>query len=192
MGDPRKIRRKYTTPKILWDKSRISVEKKLIKEYGFKNKAEIWKVNSILETFKDQAKKIIRTKGEQADIEQRLLINKLAALGLLEENATPDEVLALKQEDLMERRLQTLVYRKGMARSIKQSRQFIVHGHIMVGDKKITSPSYLVTVNEESQLKFAPKSTLSNPEHPERAIEAKKIAAEKEKISKKESEVTTA
>ncbi|MCH7902628.1 hypothetical protein IIC68_02645, partial [archaeon] len=59
-------------------------------------------------------------------------------------------ILSLTIKDVLERRLQTLIYRKKMASSLKQARQFIVHEHISVGDKIIKAPSYLVPLLEES------------------------------------------
>jgi len=84
-----------------------------------------------------------------------------------------DDVLDLTVEAILERRLQTLVFRKGLAKSIYQSRQLITHGHIAIDGKKVFSPSYIVPKNEEDKIEYAPTSPLVNPEHPIRAaIEA--------------------
>ena len=143
MGNIKKLRKKYHTPKKLWEKNTIVSEKELTKKYGFKNKKEIWKINTLLANFKAQAKKIIRTRGEQAEVEKNQLMGKLTRLGLLDENATIDDVLSLSNEDIMGRRLQTLVHKKGLSGSVKQARQLIVHKHIAIGDNKMTAPSYL-------------------------------------------------
>ena len=97
----------------------------------------------------------------------------------------------------MERRLQTQVVRRGLARTMKQARQMIVHRHIMVGDKIITSPSYLVKAEEEDKIKFAPKSPFSNPDHPELNVKKKEemepaeASDEQEGQIKEESEEVT-
>ncbi len=183
MGDPRKTRKKYDTPQHPWQKERMDQESVFLKEYGLKNKKEIWKMNYILRSFALQAKKLISLKSKQAEKEKELLLEKLKVLGLLPATARIEDVLGLSLKDILERRLQTKVFRNDLAKSIKQSRQFIVHHHIFVGDKKITSPSYLVKVNEEAQLTFASKSPYFDVEHPERNVVKEEI---KEKKPKKE------
>jgi len=187
MGDPKKPKKKYSTPTHPWEKTRIEEEKILVKEYGIKNKKELWKLESKLKNFKDQIKKLVSLTDEQAEKEKVQLMKKLHSLGLIKENAQPGDVLGLSLRDIMERRLQTIVFKKGLARSIKQSRQFIVHGHIFVGDKKVTVPNYLVKVTDESSLSFDPKSSLSDKMHPER-IELKKAEKVKKVKGKKKEE----
>lgn len=173
MGDPKKQRKKYATPKHPWQKDRIEKEKQMLKEYGLKNKREIWKTVSLLRNFSDQVKKSIATKTQHGEKEKTQLLQKLQSLGLIKKTAQLDAILSLTYKDIMERRLQTIVHRKALAKSIKQARQFIIHGHIKVKDKKITIPSYLVRKDEEDLITFVPKSALSNPEHPERVIKKK-------------------
>lgn len=170
MGDPRKIRRKYSGPAHPWQKKRIEEEKKILKDYGLKNKTEIWKTSSKLKSFSSQAKKLIATRGEQAEKEKKQLLGKLQRLGLIKQDAKLDDVLSLTLKNLLERRLQTLLVRRHLAKSMKQARQFITHEHVAVNDKKITAPSYLVLVNEEPTMTFVQSSSLSNSEHPERKV----------------------
>ena len=113
------------------------------------------------------------------------LLSKLKRLSLIKDTSNVDAVLGLELKNLMERRLQSVVYKKGLANTVKQARQFIVHGHIVAGGKKITAPSYLVSENEEKQVVFVPSSSLSNPEHPERVIAEKEIKKEIEKTRMK-------
>jgi len=88
---------------------------------------------------------------------------------------------------VMDRRLQTQVFSKGFARSTKQARQFITHGHVMIGEKKITIPSYLVKQDEENLIRFDERSSLTSPDHPERTIVKKeKPEVKKETANKKE------
>jgi len=168
MGDPKKFRKKYSTPVHPWNAANIASEVKLIKEHGLKNKKEIWKVTSSLKKYKDLAKKLIAVKTSQGEKEKAQMIDKLQRLGLIHAGAELDDVLSLETKDLMERRLQTLIYRLGLARTIKQARQMIIHRHVIVAGKKITFPSYIVSKEEEAQIKFDGKSPFDDEEHPER------------------------
>lgn len=97
---------------------------------------------------------------------------------MLNETAALDDVLDLTQEDILERRLQTVVFRKGLSKTIHQARQLITHGHIAVGDRRVTVPSYIVTTEEETQINYASKSPLSNQLHPLRQMVSPAPAAE--------------
>jgi small subunit ribosomal protein S4 len=173
MGDPRKIKSKYAGPGHPWQRARLEEERGLVREYGLATKRELWKANSKLKTFANQAKRLIALRTVQADLEKKQLLDRVARLGLLKSGAKLDDVLAITLKDLLNRRLQTLVLKKGMARTPRQSRQFIVHEHVMIGPKKISAPSYLVPVEEEAQISFVANSSLASVEHPERAIKSK-------------------
>ena len=160
MGDPKQIRRKYDTPKHPWQAERLEKEKDILAEYSLKNKKEIWKMQAFLKKCTEQAKRLANVKTEQAKKEKQQLINRLFNLGLLSKNADIDDVLSLNVKNIMERRLQTLVYKKNMANTQRQARQFIVHGHVYIGDKKIDVPSYLVPTEEENGIKFKDDSSL--------------------------------
>ena len=150
------------------------MEKPLVQDYGLKNKTELYKIISKVKTYTATAKRLIASTGAQADLEKQQLFAKLGKLGLIGTSTNLDDVLGLQPRDLLERRLQTMVFRKGLARSPKQARQFIAHEHIMVNGKKITAPNYLVTVAEESMISVVPSSTLASPDHPERVPIQKK------------------
>ena len=190
MGDPRRIGKKYETPNHPWQKVRIEEAKALKKEFGVKNRTEILKMESVLKSFTSQAKNLAIATGKQAEQQRLQLFARLDRLNLLSTEAKLEDVLGLTVRDIMSRRLQTLVAKKGLAKSVKQARQFITHRHIMIGDKVITAPSYLVPAVEEEKITFSAKSTLTNPDHPERAPPEKKVPGgkeeEKEKKGKKE------
>lgn len=171
MGHPKLKKRKFSKPSHPWQKERIEEEKTLLKEFGLKNKEEIWKVASLLRKYARQAKNLIALKTPQAEIEKAQLIKKLSSFGLINENAKLEDILTLTLKDILNRRLQTLVYKNKLAKSIRQARQFIIHEHIAVRDKKITSPSYLVSKQEETTINFAPNSPLFNQDHPERMLQ---------------------
>ncbi|MBW3019013.1 30S ribosomal protein S4 [Candidatus Woesearchaeota archaeon] len=184
MGDPRRVRKKYSGPGHPWQKARLEEEKSIKYDFGLVNKKEIYKATSLIKSFANQAKKLIASRTEQSEKESELLIKRLSRLGLLSVDAKLDDVLSLKIRDLLERRLQTLLVRKGLARSSKQARQFITHRHVIIADKVIDVPGYIVPVSEESTIRFSEASTLANEEHPERRpIEKKEV--KKEKAEKK-------
>lgn len=173
MGHPRRLRRKFSLPRHPWQKERIEEEKQIVKEYGFKNKREIWKMSSILGKLKEQSKKLIAAGSKQAEKEKEQLLKKLVSLGLLNPNSRIEDVLSISLKNLLERRLQTLVYKKKLAKSLNQARQFIAHEHIVIGDKTITSPSHIVKIDEESSISFNQYSQLKDIEHPARKIDEK-------------------
>ncbi|MEO2241172.1 MAG: 30S ribosomal protein S4 [Euryarchaeota archaeon] len=172
MGDPRKPRKKYETPRHPWEKERLEYEKKLMRKYGLRRKRELWKHQTQLKRWRDRAKRLMAATGPEAQREREALFRKLYELGILDkppEEATLDDVLRLSVEDVLERRLQTIVYRKGLAKTPLQARQLIVHRHIAIGDRIVTVPSYLVTREEEDQVQYSPYSPLRDEDHPLRA-----------------------
>ena len=187
MGDPKKSRKTYKTPRHPWQKARIDSEKEVRKQYGTVTKKEIWKMDSLLKSFQDRIKKAATGTSEQEKTEEEALLKKVRSYKLISENENADKILSLGLEDIMARRLQTIVFTKQLARSVKQARQFITHGHITINDQIITSPSYLVTEDEEAHVKFKPSSSLDDIEHPERTIkekvEVEKLKEEMEKMA---------
>lgn len=185
MGDPRRLKKKYKGPSHPWQSDRIDQERVIKKEYGLKNKREIWKAGSELKRLNTQAKKLIREKGKgnpQAKVEEKQLLNKLYKYGLLNEGAQLEDALNLEMKDVLNRRLQTLVFKQGFSLTSKQARQFIVHGDIFVNEMKISVPSYLVSRDEEFKINFDPSSSLASEEHPERIKKAQtKEAADKKR-----------
>jgi len=166
MGDPKKQRRKYDTPRFPWRTDILQEELKFLGQYGLRNKHELWHHETMLSNFRGIARSLIgKTPEERKKMEAELLA-RLKKLGILPETAVLDNVLDLTAEDLLERRLQTIVFRKGLAKTIHQSRQLITHGHIAIGNKRVTVPSYIVTKEDENQITYAPKSAITNPAHP--------------------------
>jgi small subunit ribosomal protein S4 len=154
MGDPRKQRRKYTRPKHPWRSERILAENELCKKYGLKNKTEIWRANSGLRRFRQQARKLLGLPDdEETKKEAKKLLDKLNKRGIMKSNSLED-VLALTIENILERRLQTLVHRRGLANTIKQARQVIIHGKVKVGGKVVNVPRYPVSKDEEETIQI--------------------------------------
>jgi small subunit ribosomal protein S4 len=176
MGDPKKQRKKFDTPRFRWRKDILQEELKLLGQYGLRNKHELWRHKTILSKTRGIARSLIgKTPEERVKMENELL-TRLKKLGILDETAALDNVLDLSIEDLLERRLQTIVFRKGLARTVFQSRQLITHGHVTIGNRRVTVPSYTVSKEEEEQVMYSPQSTLTNEAHPLRqalSIEAR-------------------
>jgi small subunit ribosomal protein S4 len=173
MGDPRKIRKKYATPRHPFEGERIKAENQIVSAYGLKNKRELWKAESELRKYRTNARDIqasLRLGDARAKEQIKSMIGRLSKYGILSENATADDILALNVQSFLERRLQTLVLRKGLARTPGMARQLIVHGHISVGERKITIPGYKVLKIEEDGLIYSPNSPLANELHPMRIV----------------------
>ena len=170
MGDPKKLKKKYTGPRHPWVRKAIEEERVIKKDYGLSNKRELFKINSFLKKYKDLAKRLIANPTEQSKKEERQVLEKLQKLGLLPYGSKLDDILSLVLTNVLDRRIQSVVFRKGLARSMKQARQFVTHRHITVNNQEITSPSYLVSLEEENQLAFKVSSGLASEDHPERVI----------------------
>lgn len=171
MGDPKFSRRKYEGPIHPWQGSRIKIENELLKKYGLKNKRELWKSQSLIRELRRQARGLqakLRFKDLQAEKETKQLLDRLSRLGFLPDGATLNDILTLDVEKILIRRLQTMVYLKGLAYTPKQARQLIVHGHVIVNDRKVTIPGYLVKRHEEATISYSPYSAYSNELHPAR------------------------
>lgn len=166
MGDPRRSRKQFSKPKVPFEGPRILEELEYLGKYGLRNKTEFWKHRSQLGHYRKLIRELRTTSEEERKRVFADVSGKLNKLGLVGENPTFDDVLSLKVENFLDRRLQTVVYKKGLARSIQQSRQLITHGHIIIDGKKTTSPSRLVTTAEEASISFFYKSPLNG--HPEK------------------------
>jgi len=169
MGDPKRKVNLWKRPKSIWQKARMTEETALMREFGLRRKSELWRTNGLVSKFSRRAKSLIKSiDDEQAKKEEQLLIKNMQSLGVLSAEAALDDVLAIKPRDFLERRLQTIVYRKGLAKTMRQARQFIVHKHILVGDNVVIAPSFLVTKSDETKILFRDSSALADEDHPER------------------------
>jgi len=185
MGKPKFSRKKYESPNHPWKEERIRAENELITKYGLKNKREIWKAETALRKYRGQARELLAgSEDPQVKKETNQLIQHLTRLNILPLNSTLDDVLALDTEAILARRLQTLAYLKGLAETPKHARQLISHGHIAIGDRRITVPSYRVTKGEENKIGYTADSGLNDVSHP-----ARPSSDFKSKITKKLEEV---
>ncbi len=163
MGDPRKSRRKWERPGHPWIKERLAEEMELVGKYGLRSKRELWLAQAFLRRVRNRAKSLLSLPPEGRVVKERELVRKLYRLGLLmKEEGTIDDVLGLTVEDVLQRRLQTLVNRKGLARSIHEARQLVVHGHVAIGGRRVTSPGYIVSRDEEQLIDFMHGSPMAS------------------------------
>jgi small subunit ribosomal protein S4 len=166
MGDPKKQRKKYETPRFPWRTDALQEELKLLGQYGLRNKHELWRNETMLSKFRGIARTLIGEAPEERKKMEGELLTRLKKLGILNETAVLDNVLDLTIEDVLERRLQTVVFRKGLAKTIHQARQLITHGHVTIGNQRVTVPGYIITREEENEVAFTSHSPLANPNHP--------------------------
>ncbi|MBV0922625.1 30S ribosomal protein S4 [Halomicroarcula limicola] len=161
----------YETPNHPYQGERIADESNLLGRYGLKNKEELWRGQSELRDYRREARKLLGSASEDTDREAEEFLARLQRYGILGDQDSLDDVLSLDVTDVLERRLQTVVYRKGYANTPEQARQFIVHGHIELDGQRVTRPSMKVETAVESSVGFDENSSLSDELHPERAEE---------------------
>ena len=172
MGEPKFSRPRTQTPTHPWKQARIDEEHDLKERYGLKKVGgmrEIWREKSALRRHRNQAMKLIgrvdSTEGHYAK-EKEQLLDSLTKKGLLQTGADVGDVLEINVEHMLSRRLQSVVYYKGLAPSMRASRNLIVHGHICIGDQRMTVPGYHVLKEEEDSLQYSENSPFIDPEHP--------------------------
>jgi len=141
----------YSKPKRPFDKSRIDEEAKIKKEFGLKNKKEIWKAEAKIKSIREKAKKLISANPE----EQQALFKRMKKIGL-NVNSIAD-VLSLDKRDYLKRRFQTIVVNKKIATTPKSARQLITHKKILVNGNIVNSPSYIVPIKLEDKITLKEK-----------------------------------
>jgi small subunit ribosomal protein S4 len=155
MGTPRRQRRKFSRPKHPYNMERITEEKELVKKYGLKNKTEIWRAKRTLGRIRDQAKKMMTLPQEEAERESNEIIDKLNRWGVKVKSI--DDILGLQVESILERRLQTIVHRRGLANTPKQARQYINHNHVYIGERRVNVPGQIVLAKQEDLVRLCDK-----------------------------------
>ena len=164
--------KRYETPNHPYQEERIAEESELVGRYGLSNKRELYRAQSELREYRREARRLIGDAQGDVELAQEAGAEFLARLkryGILDETDGITAVLSLDVTDVLERRLQTVVYRQGLANTIGQARQFVVHGHVTVEGARVTRPGYEVAVDEEDAVEFDDTSPLADDLHPERA-----------------------
>lgn len=163
MGDPRRLRNKFERPKKLWELDRLKHDKALKVEYGLKNMSELWAITAHLKKYRREARRLLSLNEEERKADEPKILNKLVRMGVMKEGGRVEDILSLEVRAFLERRLQTLVQRKGLGRTTRQCRQLVTHGFISVGGRKVSTPGYLVSSDEESTIMYSRPIDLSVP-----------------------------
>ncbi|MBI4021520.1 MAG: 30S ribosomal protein S4 [Candidatus Aenigmarchaeota archaeon] len=154
----RNLRRRFKRPKVPYNTAALEEGRATKRKFGLRRKKEIWTTQETLRRFRQRARELIAIRNKE---QETILLEKLFKIGVLEKGASLDDVLGLTVEHFLNRRLQTVVLAKGMAKTARQARQAIVHGHITIDGRIVTFPSYVVAREEEGQIAstFAPPET---------------------------------
>jgi small subunit ribosomal protein S4 len=195
MGDPKFQKKLYSTPRHPWEKERIEEERKIINQYGLKNKKELWRSQATLDTIRAQARELqakTRRNDPLAMKQLNLLLGRLSRYSISSGNASLDDILSLNIESVLERRLQTIVFRKNLAKTVKQARQMITHGHILLKGRRVTVPGITVESIEEDSIVYNEFSPFTDEHHPIRMVIAGEIKEEPEEEEQKEEQIEEA
>lgn len=179
MGDPKKARKRFNRPRSPWRSDQLAQELYMVGSYGLRNKRELWKAQTNLSIVRKQARTLLAATREVRLREEKKLLDSLTRKGLVAEGASLDDILNLTVEDVLGRRLQTLVFRKGMALSPLHSRQLVVHGHVTIGGRTMTIPGYNVRRSEEGSITLVGIKEPQPPTEPEGPVpqKAEEVAA---------------
>lgn len=162
MGDPKNPRKKWKKPKRPLNYDLKMEELKTLGVFGLRTKRELWKARTEISRVRHQARALLALRHEIREKKEPILINSLTRIGLIKKESTLDDVLNLQVTDLLSRRLQTIVQKKLNFKTPYQARQAVIHGHIMIGERVIDVPSYIVKVDEEPKIRLKPESSFSN------------------------------
>lgn len=186
MGDPKYPRRVWRKPKRPLNYELKMEELKTLGTFGLRTKRELWKAHTELSRVRHQARSLLALRQEVRAEKEPILLKSLARIGLVSNDATLDDVLNLKVSDLLSRRLQTIVSKKLGFTTPYQARQAVIHGHIMIGERKVDIPSYTVSIKEEESIHFSPESKI-----PQMLENTKPKSQINETSAKDESETST-
>ena len=176
----------YSNPKRPFDKKRIDEEKEIKEEFGLKNKKEIWKAEAKVKLIRKKARNLIKSSPEQ----KKRLFDQLNKIGLKADSLT--DAFAINIKSYLERRLQTVVFKKRFANTIKEARQKIVHKKVLIDGKVINKPSYIVPIKLEDKITLKEKTASSKsasaeaPKMQTEAAEEKTYPKEGHKDTKQE------
>ena len=158
MGDPKYPRRVWKKPKRPLNYDLKMEELQTLGKFGLKTKRELWKARTELSRVRHQARSLLALGREVRREKEPILLRSLSRTGLVGAESTLDDILSLQVTDLLARRLQTVVMKKFGFRTPYQARQAVVHGHVMIGERRVDIPSYVVTLEEEPQISLRPGS----------------------------------
>ena len=133
---------------------RIKTDNALIDEYGLKNMKELWKVQTEVSRVRRNVRELLSASGAESENVRERIIGRLTKLGIATQSTTLDNLLDLKENNILDRRLQTIVFKRGMARTAKQARQITVHGFIAINGRRVNRPGYMVDIEAEKSIGF--------------------------------------
>ncbi|KAL6567719.1 40S ribosomal protein S9-2 [Orobanche gracilis] len=148
----------FKKPRRPYEKERLDAELRLVGEYGLRCKRELWRVQYALSRIRNNARDLLTLdeKDPRRIFEGEALLRRMIRYGLLPENKNKlDHVLALTVENFLERRLQTLVFKVGLAKSIHHARVLIRQRHIRVGRQVVNVPSFMVRLDSQQHVNFS-------------------------------------
>lgn len=152
MGAPRRNRKKIKRPSQIWNRERIDSEHKIRDDYGLKNLTELWRATSEIRRIRRNVRGVLS--GRSNEETGKSIVARLSRYGIVKEGAVLDDLLGIRPENILERRLQSLVFRLGLAKTMKQARQLVAHGFISVNGRRAKSPGYLVSKSEEGSIRY--------------------------------------
>merc|ERR1711862_444323 len=126
-----------------------------------RNKREGWRIKYSLAKIRSAARELLtlEEKDQRRLFEGNALLRRLVRIGVLDENRMKlDYVLGLKIEGFLERRLQTQVFKLGLAKSIHHARVLIRQRHIRVSKQVVNIPSFVVRLDSQKHIDFSLKS----------------------------------
>lgn len=177
----KKLKKQYETPNEGWSEERIEREDELKEQFGLKNKREVYKAESDLRALRREARKLVASEDET---QRQALIDKAHDLGLVKKDAGLEDILTLNVTDILQRRLQTAVNRRGYSDTVKEARQIITHGHVYIDGERISIPGYLLTKEEEKNIELR----MPEPEEEEEVEESEEAGTDEEEQEAGDSE----
>lgn len=156
MGDIKRKPNLFSRPRKIFDSVRIAEEDGIKKKYGLKSKREIWRASAKISILRTRAKKLIpRSEEEKIEFFKRLQKQGLDVKDI-------SDVLGLKTENWLDRRLQTIVFKRGFTTSVLQARQLITHKNVLVNGRIVNIPSFMVAKDLENKISLKPRKLKEN------------------------------
>eukprot|EP00049_Salpingoeca_infusionum_P002962 m.61671 g.61671 ORF g.61671 m.61671 type:complete len:191 (+) comp11876_c0_seq1:49-621(+) len=160
---PKVCSKTSVAPRRPFEKERLDQELKIVGEYGLRCKKEVWRVKLTLAKLRKAARELLtlEDKDPRRLFEGNAILRRLVRLGVLQEDQMKlDYVLGLKPEDFLERRLQTQVFKAGLAKSVHHARVLIKQRHIRVRKQIVNVPSFIVRLDSAKHINFSINSPL--------------------------------
>jgi small subunit ribosomal protein S4 len=172
----------YSRPKRPFDKVRLDEEAQIKKEFGLKNKKEIWKADANINSLREKAKKLISADPEK----QQALFDQLKKIGI--NVATIADILSLTKQDYLRRRLQTILVAKNLATTSKSARQLITHKKVLIDGKVVNRPSYIVPIELENKISLKASKPKAKPKEEVKEEAAESVEEKPEEVKEAEGE----